>query len=82
MEKIQTAIQELISELKQLKQTKVLSHSLNAIDDCIHLAYAKLEMEKQQIINSHFTAQKENLQFWNEAKQEALEYYNETFKSE
>ena len=48
----QTAIQELISELKQLKQTKVLAHSLNAIDDCIHLAYAKLEMEKQQIVDS------------------------------
>lgn len=39
------------------------------------------EMEKQQIIDAHFTAQKEDLQFWNEAKQEALEYYNDTFKN-
>lgn len=47
----QTAIQELISELQALKQTKVLMPSLNAIDDCINLAYAKIEVEKQQITN-------------------------------
>ena len=40
------------------------------------------EMEKQQIIEAHFAAQKEDLRFWDEAKQEALEYYNETYKSE
>jgi len=40
------------------------------------------EMEKQQIIEAHFAAQKEDLRFWDEAKQEALEYYNETFKLE
>ena len=45
-----------------------------------YLKQAK-EMEKQQIIDAHFTAQKEDLQFWNEAKQEALEYYNDTFKN-
>ena len=39
------------------------------------------EMEKQQIVDAHFAAQMEDLQFWDEAKQEALEYYNETFKN-
>jgi len=39
------------------------------------------EIEKIQIIDAHFTAQMEDLQFWNEAKQEALDYYNETFKN-
>lgn len=51
MKEIQTAIQELISELKALKQTKVLMPSLNAIDDCINLAYAKIEVEKRHITN-------------------------------
>jgi len=37
-------------------------------------------MEKEQIIDAHFAAQKEDLRFWDEAKQEALEYYNETYK--
>jgi len=39
------------------------------------------EIEKIQIIDAHFTAQREDLQFWDEAKQEALEYYNNTFKN-
>ena len=40
------------------------------------------ELEKQQIIDAHFAAQMEDIRFWAEAKQEALDYYNETFKSE
>ena len=39
------------------------------------------EMEKQQIIDAHFAAQIEDIRFWDEAKQEALDYYNETFKT-
>ena len=73
----QTAIQELIAELKVLKQTKVLMHSLNAIDDCIHLAYAKLEMEKKQIIMS--LEYGSGLEIFHEYDGE--QYYNETFKS-
>ena len=38
------------------------------------------EMEKQQIIDAHFAAQIEDIRFWDEAKQEALDYYNEKFK--
>lgn len=94
MEKIQTAIQELISELKALKQTKVLMPSLNAIDDCINLAYAKLEVEKQQIINcfdhGDLVGRASLVREINPHDKVALkypeisaeEYYNETFKSE
>ena len=72
MEKIQTAIQELISELQALKQTKVLMPSLNAIDDCINLAYAKLEAEKIQIQVAYQTSQISMMT--------ADQYYNEKFK--
>jgi hypothetical protein len=78
MEKIQTAIQELISELKALKQTKVLMPSLNAIDDCINLAYAKIEVEKQQIIKVIRENEIELKGYYMEGKAE--EYYNQTFK--
>ena len=40
------------------------------------------EMEKQHIINAHFKGQREDIDFINEAKQEAEQYYNKTFKSE
>jgi len=81
MEKIQTAIQELISELKALKQTKVLMPSLNTIDDCINLAYAKIEVEKMQIVDSFekgfLTTQ------WDKTKEnKSEEYYKKTYKSE
>ena len=78
MEKIQTSIQELISELKALKQTKVLMPSLNAIDDCINLAYAKLEAEKIQIIKAIRETELNIKGYYSEI--EAEFYYNETFK--
>lgn len=68
-----TAVEWLIDELGEY-----FPHEIGGINLMINKAK---EMEKQQIINAHFTAQKEDLQFWNEAKQEALEYYNDTFKN-
>ena len=41
-----------------------------------------LEMEKQQIIDAHLKGQREDIDFINEAKEEAEEYYEQTFKSE
>ena len=49
----QTAIQELISEFQDLKKTKLYEKSFKAIDDCIDLAYSKIETENQQIIDAH-----------------------------
>jgi len=40
------------------------------------------EMFEQQIIDAHLKCQREDIDFINEAKQEAEQYYNETFKSE
>jgi hypothetical protein len=71
----QTAIQELISEFQELKKTKLYEKSFKAIDDCINLAYAKLEMEKQQIIEA-WIAEDNPLQ-----RLKAEQYYNETYKN-
>jgi hypothetical protein len=68
----QTAIQELIQEMEQLKQTKLYQVSFRAIDDCIALAYNKLEIEKQQIIDSYQTS--------HISMMTAEQYYNEKFK--
>jgi hypothetical protein len=40
------------------------------------------EMEKQHIVDAHLKGQREDIDFINEAKQEAEQYYNTTFKSE
>jgi hypothetical protein len=40
------------------------------------------EMEKQHIVEAHLKGQREDIDFINEAKKEAEQYYNETFKSE
>jgi hypothetical protein len=50
--KKQTAIQELISEFQELKNTKIFKNSIKSIDECIDLAYSKLEMEKQHIVDA------------------------------
>lgn len=62
---------------EQMKTWGYLSAQMRV--DIIERAKA---MEKKQIIEAHFAAQKEDLRFWDEAKQEAEQYYNETFKSE
>jgi hypothetical protein len=49
---MKTAIEQLISEFEELKKTKLYSTSFKGLDDCINLAYAKLELEKQQIIDA------------------------------
>lgn len=74
-----TAIQELITELKQLKQTKVLAHSLNAIDDCIHLAYAKMEKEQQQIENAFDNGLITENVYYGYDDRKAEKYYIKTF---
>lgn len=47
-----TPLQELIQEMEELKKTKLYPESFKAIDECIHLAWAKLEMEKEKIDNA------------------------------
>ena len=71
----QTALQELISEMQQLRNLKQLMPSITAIEQCIELALAKLEMEKQQIIDAYRNGKINQLE-------NSEIYYNETFKSE
>ena len=77
----QTAVQELILEFQELKKTKLYETSFKAIADCINLAIAKLELEKQQIIGARLTAPSELITYSKTTYlDEAEEYYNETFK--
>ena len=48
----QTSLKQLINEMQDLKKTKIFNNSLKAIDECIDLAYAKLEIEKEQIVDA------------------------------
>ena len=73
----QTALQELISEMEQLRNLKQLMPSITAIEQCIELALSKLEMEKKQIIE----ASEEGNDWDNAIVIDGEEYYNETFKS-
>lgn len=75
----QTAMQELISEMEQLRNLKQLMPSITAIEQCIELALAKLEMEKQQIIDSRQSGIDATI---NGKSISNIDYYNETFKSE
>lgn len=45
---MKTAIELLILEFEELKKTKLYENSFKAIDDCIDLAYSKVELEKKQ----------------------------------
>jgi hypothetical protein len=44
-----TAVEQLIKEIQELKKTLLYPSSFKAVDECIDLCYAKLEMEKQQL---------------------------------
>ena len=90
----QTSLKQLINEMQDLKKTKIFNNSLKAIDECIDLAYAKLEIEKEQIIDAgnscalkqHLHSAKINKMTESEIRQFAKEehltfgeqYYNET----
>ena len=49
---MKTAVQELIKEFQDLKKTLLYPSTFKAVDECIDLCYAKLEMEKQQMIDA------------------------------
>lgn len=83
----QTAIQELISEMEQLKKTKLYTGSFKAIEDCLCLAYAKLEKEEEQIVDAITQYQIKHNKIYSEqgilnVVDNAIQYYNETFKKQ
>jgi hypothetical protein len=71
----QTAVEFLI---EQLDNNLDINHSWRTRQ---YIEQAK-EMEKEQIIDAHLKGQREDIDFINEAKDEAEQYYNQTFKSE
>lgn len=58
---MKTALEELIEEFEQLKKTKLYAESFKAIDDCIYLAIAKLEREKEMITEVYKKSKQEVL---------------------
>ena len=90
-----TSLKQLINEMQDLKKTKIFNNSFKAIDDCIDLAYANLEIEKEQIIEAgnscalkqHLHNDRINKMTESEIRQFAKEehltfgekYYNETY---
>ena len=82
-------MQELIKELKELRDHKARLHSTiqsKAINECVKLAEQKLEKEKQAFIDFHIQCMKQGLENegerkWNEGylpkiTKVATEYYN------
>ena len=72
-----TAVEELIKEIQELKKTLIYPSSFKAIDNCIDLCYAKLELEKQQIFGAYVVANGELIEH---SIPRAEQYYNETYK--
>ena len=83
----QTAVQELISEMEQLKETKLYTGSFKAIEDCLCLAYVKLEKEEEQIVDAITQYQIKHNKIYSEqgilnVVDNAIQYYTETFKQQ
>lgn len=49
-------IEELIKEMQDLKKTKLYQESFKAIEDCIHLAYAKLNQNPKHTKKGDYCA--------------------------
>ena len=82
---MKTAMQELIKEFQDLKKTLLYPSSFKAVDECIDLCYAKLELEKQQIIDACNFGYYEGCAYMSDikSKYESFEqYYDEKFKNE
>ena len=72
MEKKQTSVEQLINEMKSLLDQPYVNPK-NALNDCINLAYNKLQMEKEHIKTA-----------WHDGIMggqcpNAEQYYNETY---
>ena len=71
-----TLLKQLIDEMQDLKKTKIFNNSLKAIDECIDLAYAKLEMEKEQILDAYVEGCRKG---FNSFGEDSEKFYKETY---
>jgi hypothetical protein len=80
MEKKQTAVEQLINEMESLLEQPYVNPK-NALNDCINLAYNKLQMEKEQIVDAYgvktFQGRVDGVDLW--LSQCGEQYYNETY---
>jgi len=67
----QTAVEQLIHEMKSLLEQPYVNPK-NALNDCINLAYNKLQMEKEQIEDAHYEG-------YCTIAWKSGDYYNETY---
>ena len=83
MEKKQTAVEQLINEMKSLLDQPYVNPK-NALNDCINLAYNKLQMEKEQIEEAWDEGQECEYQYHinSEPKYNSETFYNETYGGE
>jgi len=72
--KKQTAVEWLADQIQE--QLNVFLPG--AVLDEMMLIKAK-QMEREQIMDAHLKGQREDIDFINEAKEEAEQYYNETY---
>ena len=72
-----TPLKQLIDEMQDLKKTKIFNNSLKSIDECIDLAYAKLEIEKEQIEKAVIFGNRQD--FYDGTEEIGSNYYNSTY---
>jgi hypothetical protein len=81
MDKKLTAIQTLIQDMEALKKTKLYENSFKAINDCIALAYAQLDEEKENLEDAFTYAWTMKNQTDNDLFTESNHYFKETYKN-
>jgi hypothetical protein len=74
----QTAVEQLIHEMESLLEQPYVNPK-NALNDCINLAYNKLQMEKKQIEDAYDMGY---LDYQNLTHDSSKEYFNKTYGGE
>jgi hypothetical protein len=78
MEKKQTAVEQLIHEMKSLLEQPYVNPK-NALNDCINLAYNKIQMEKEQMKDVYLSHCVKAERLRKIFEQQFDDYYNETY---
>jgi len=72
-----TAIELLIEGMESLRNNKAYINPQNALNDCIHLAYANLPIEKEQIKEAFNSGNR--LEVYDATETTSENYFNETY---
>jgi hypothetical protein len=78
MEKKKTAVEQLINEMKSLLDQPYVNPK-NALNDCINLAYNKLQMEKEQMKEAALDNVTTNEKLRKIFEIQFEDFYNETY---